>query len=102
MYPPAGHCGFLKRHGIIKTMDLNIIFRQSAFKHGVSEADIRRAFKNPEYDAVFEEGDPAKNLLIGFDSNANPLEILYNVIDEHTVQVFHAMKCRTALIALLT
>jgi hypothetical protein len=69
--------------------------------NGVSEADIRRAFKIPEYDVVLEEGDPSKNLLIGFDCNANPLEILYNVIDENTVQVFHAMKCRTALIPLL-
>jgi hypothetical protein len=59
------------------------------------------SFRIPEYDAVFEEGDSAKNLLIGFDCNANPLEILYNVIDENTVQVFHAMKCRAALISLL-
>jgi hypothetical protein len=88
-------------YGIVKVVDINIIFRQSAFKHGVSEADIRQAFKIPEYDAVFEEGDPTKNLLIGFDCNANPLEILYNVIDENTVQVFHAMKCRSALIARL-
>jgi hypothetical protein len=88
-------------HGIVKGVDITIIFRQSAFKHGVSEADIRWVFKNPQYDAVFEDGDPAKNLLIGFDGNANPLEILYNVIDENTVQVFHAMKCRSALIALL-
>jgi hypothetical protein len=82
-------------------MDVTIIFRQPACKHGVGEADIRRAFKNPEYDAVLDEGDSAKNLLIGFDGNANPLEILYNVIDENTVQVFHAMKCRSALISLL-
>jgi hypothetical protein len=82
-------------------VDIKIIFRQPAFKHGVSEADIRMAFEIPEYDAVFEEGDPAKNLLIGFDRNANPLEILYNVVDENTVQVFHAMKCRPALIARL-
>jgi hypothetical protein len=54
---------------------------------------------------VFEEDDPSKNLLIGFDRHANPKaslpEILYNVIDEDTVQVFHAMKCRSALIPLL-
>ncbi|MDR1302949.1 MAG: hypothetical protein LBK43_10860 [Treponema sp.] len=67
----------------------------------MNEADIRQAFKIPEYDAVFEEGDPSKNLLIGFDCNANPLEILYNVIDENTVQVFHAMRCRAVLISLL-
>jgi hypothetical protein len=32
-------------------------------------------------------------LLIGFDRNANPLEIFYNVLDHDTIRVFHAMKC---------
>jgi hypothetical protein len=39
--------------------------------------------------------------LIGFDSNANLLEIMYNVIDEQTVRVFHAMKCTNEHRALL-
>jgi hypothetical protein len=30
------------------------------------------------------------------DRQLNPLEILYNEIDEYTVNVFHAMKCRKA------
>jgi len=64
----------------------------SAFKHKVTEANIRHAILNWRYDDVFED-DPDKHLLIGFDSNANLLEIMYNVIDEQTVRVFHAMKC---------
>jgi hypothetical protein len=72
----------------------------SAFKHGVSEADIRHAILNWKYDDIFE-GDTEKHLLIGFDHNANTLEIMYNVIDEQTVRVFHAMKCRGALLSLL-
>ncbi|MCL1813946.1 MAG: hypothetical protein FWG29_10570 [Treponema sp.] len=64
----------------------------SAFKHDVTEANIRHAILNWRYDDVVED-DPHKHLLIGFDHNANLLEIMYNVIDEQTVRVFHAMKC---------
>ena len=39
--------------------------------------------------------------LIGFDRNANPIEILYNVLDNDTVRIFHAMKCRNAFKYLL-
>ena len=78
---------------------VNIIieFNPSAFKHDVNEADIRHAFDTAEYDGWFNEGkgkDKDKYLLIGFDKNGNPLEILYNFIDETTINVFHAMKCR--------
>ena len=64
----------------------------SAFKHNISEADIRHSILNWRYDDIVED-DHGKHLLIGFDSNANLLEIMYNVIDEQTVHVFHAMKC---------
>jgi hypothetical protein len=33
-------------------------------------------------------------LLIGFDRKGNPLEILYNIIDNDTINVFHALRCR--------
>ena len=72
----------------------------SAFKHGVTEANIRHAILNWEYDDVFED-DPDKHLLIGFDSNINLLEIMYNVIDEQNLKVFHAMPCRDAFLPLL-
>ena len=63
----------------------------SAFKHGVTESDIRHAIRNRVYDDLFES-DPDKNLLIGYDGRANLLEIMYNVIDEQNVKVFHAMQ----------
>ena len=67
----------------------------SAFKHGVTEEDIRFAFDNKLFDhpVVHEE---EKNLLIGLRRQLNPLEILYNEIDDDTVDVFHAMECRKA------
>jgi len=80
--------------------DLEIRYSNSAFKHGVTEADILWAFKTIEYDAALEEYID-KHLLIGFDINANLIEIMYNVIDDNTILVFHAMKCRSAYIALL-
>jgi len=78
---------------------VNVIieFNPSAFKHNISEADIRRAFDTAIYDGWFNEGkgqDMDKYLLIGFDKKDNPLEILYNIIDDKTINVFHAMGCR--------
>lgn len=77
-------------------------FRQSAFKHGITEADIRHAFETMKYDAQFDEPDTENtHLLIGFDRNANLIEVLYNPIDANSVRVFHAMKCRNSFLALL-
>jgi hypothetical protein len=67
---------------------------------GQTEADIRHAILNWRYDDIVED-DPHKHLLIGFDRNANLLEIMYNVIDEQTVRVFHAMRCTNEHRALL-
>jgi hypothetical protein len=78
-------------------MDIAIEFNPSAFKHGVTEADIRWAFDTARYDGWFNKGkgrDKDKYLLIGFNRKGNPLEILYNIIDDNTVNVFHAMTCR--------
>ena len=78
-------------------MNIIIEFNPSAFKHGFSEADIRCAFDNAKYDGWFNEGkgkDKDRYLLIGFDRKGNPLEILYNLIDDKTINVFHAMRCR--------
>jgi len=80
-------------------------FNSSAFKHGISEADILWVFDNGTYDGLLERGEKPsddKYLLIGYDLNANPIEVIYNYIDEEdTVNVFHAMKCRNAYTHLL-
>ena len=83
----------------------DIIFRSSAFKHGVTEADIRRAFATARYDSLME-GDEVANgswrrLLIGFNTNGNLLEILYYELDDGTARVFHAMPCQKKYIRLL-
>ncbi|GHV85881.1 hypothetical protein AGMMS50230_14890 [Spirochaetia bacterium] len=81
-------------------MDIVIDFNPAAFKHGVSEADIRNAFINALYDDVLD-GANDKHLLLGCDCNGNILEILYNIIDEYSINVFHAMSCRSIFFHLL-
>ena len=81
-------------------MNVVIEFNRAAFKHGISETNIRHAIVNVLYDDVWDEADD-KHLLLGFDNNGNLLEIMYNVIDEQTVNVFHAMKCRSIYYPLL-
>jgi len=76
-------------------MEVVIKYVPSAFKHGVTAESIRHSILNWRYDDIVVD-DPGKHLLIGFDSNANLLEIMYNVIDEQTVRVFHAQACTNA------
>ena len=81
-------------------MDLVITFSRSAFKHGLSKDDIRRAFTLKLLDHPVE-GEEEKNLLVGFDTHGNLIELLYNVVDDDTVRVFHAMPCRNPFIAMI-
>jgi hypothetical protein len=87
-------------------MGLTIDFNPAAFDHGASEADIRKAFDTVVYDGFLDEPSDndarEKHLLIGFDCNANPLEILYNFITDYHVNVFHAMTCRSIYYHLLS
>ena len=65
-------------------MDIAIEFNPSAFKHGISEEDIRTAIERFVYNEIMED-DEEKHLLLGFDTHANLLEIIYNKIDEQTI-----------------
>jgi uncharacterized DUF497 family protein len=83
-------------------MDFEIEFNLAAFIHGISEHDIRFAIDTARFDACIETDETDnKFLIIGFDRNANLLEIMYNVIDENTINVFHAMKCRKRYLHLI-
>ena len=81
-------------------MEPDIVCRPSAFKHGVTEADIRWAFTTARYDLPVED-DEGKRLLIGFNTAGNPLEIMYNELDDGKAHVFHAMPCRNVFSFLL-
>jgi hypothetical protein len=74
-------------------MELEFIFRETAFKHGLGEEDIRSAFQTCRYMGQYG-GRENVFLLLGFDMKANPVEIIYNEIGENCVNVFHAMSCQ--------
>jgi uncharacterized DUF497 family protein len=81
-------------------MNIAIVCNPSAFKHGITESSIRQAVLNVVFDDIWDE-NADKHLLLGFDNNGNLLEIMYNVIDEKSINVFHAMKCRSSYCNLL-
>ena len=78
-------------------MGPEIVFIPSAFKHGFSEADIRWAMKTLIYEFLVNEYEDTY-AIIGFDTKGNPLEIMYNFIDNQTMEVFHAMRCRESFL----
>jgi hypothetical protein len=80
--------------GYSKPMELEFFFRDSAFKHGLDERDIRQAFETSCYMGQYGNRENVY-LLLGFDMKANQVEIMYNEIGENGVNVFHAMPCQS-------
>jgi hypothetical protein len=81
-------------------MDLIVEFNEAAFRHGISKEDILHALKTRIYAAAVE-GLTEKYAFLGFDCAGNPLEIMYNSIDDNTINVFHAMKARKSFLKML-
>jgi len=83
-------------------MDITIEYTESAFRHGISKENISHAVKTKVYDAPLV-AFTNKNVLIGFDTAGNPLEVMYNPDDDdvYTINVFHAMKARKSFLAKL-
>ena len=65
----------------------------SATKHGQSRDDILCALERSIYDETLEI-DPNKTLSIGYDGNAKLLEIIFHVLSDEHIVVFHSMPCR--------
>ena len=80
-------------------MEPEFIFRDTAFRHGFTEADIHHAFETCCYIDQYKNRENVY-LLLGFDMDANPVEILYNVFGENGVNVFHAMPCQKQFLRL--
>ncbi len=85
---------------MIVIMDIVVEFNEAAFRHGISKEDILFAYENRIFDAAVE-GLPEKYAIIGFDHAGNPLEIMYNPVDDNTINIFHAMKARKSFIKML-
>ena len=63
---------------------------------------LREVFFIPsKRDTMQMDDDADKYIVIGFDKSRKLLEILYNRIDNETINVFHAMKFRNVFLYLL-
>jgi hypothetical protein len=71
---------------------MNVVIRASAFKHGISAYAINICLLHIRAEIILDEV-PEKQLFVGFDHNANPLEII-GVMEGDTLVVIHAMKLR--------
>jgi hypothetical protein len=65
----------------------------SATRHGLSKEDVLDALERSIYDETLQT-DPNKTLSIGYDGKARLLEVIFHVISDKHIVVFHAMKCR--------
>ena len=81
-------------------MGPEIICIPSAFKHNITEADIRWAVRTHICDVLIDEYEN-KYAIIGYDTAGNLIEIMYNLINEQLIKVFHAMKCRNSFLSQL-
>ncbi|GBU29102.1 hypothetical protein R84B8_02666 [Treponema sp. R8-4-B8] len=81
-------------------MDVIVEFNEAAFRHGFSKEDILCALKTKIRAGLVGEL-PEKYAVIGFDRVGNPLEIMYNPVDDNTISVFHAMRARKSFIKML-
>jgi hypothetical protein len=76
-----------------------IVIKESAYKHDVSEYAINTCLLNCCRDIILIE-EPEKRLFVGFDHNGNPLEVI-GFIEEGSVVIIHAMKVRKQFYKLL-
>ena len=84
----------------INLVDVIVEFNEAAFRHNISKEDILNALETKIHAAAIEEF-PEKYLVIGFDRAGNPLELLYNPLDDDGIYVFHAMKLRNSTIEMV-
>ncbi|MHC6203894.1 hypothetical protein ACYULU_11960 [Breznakiellaceae bacterium SP9] len=71
---------------------MDLVIRDSAFKHGVSAYAINICLLHIRAEIILTES-PEKRLFMGFDHNANPLEII-GIVEDDTLIIIHAMKLR--------
>ena len=74
------------------------LFVKSAFKHGYTQDDIERAIETKIFEDILV-GEDDIYVVIGFDTIGNPIEVFYNIINDDTIKVFHAMALRDKIAA---
>jgi hypothetical protein len=78
---------------VIEGSTVNIEILSSATRHGQNKDDILYALERSIYDETLEN-DPNKTLSIGYDKNAKLIEVIFHVISDEHIVVFHSMPCR--------
>jgi len=77
---------------LIGESGVTIEILHSATKHGQSRDDIITALEQSIYDETLED-EPNKTLAVGYDSNAKLLEVIFHVVSDEHIVVFHSMPC---------
>ena len=81
---------------------MELKYRLSASKHGVTEDSIRHAVAQALFvDDDFQEAEPPKMLIVGPDEAGNLLEIVGQLDANDVLMVFHAMTVRTSILRLI-
>ena len=78
-------------------MGVIVEFHEAAFRHGISKEDIIHALNHKIQDAWISEL-PEKWAVIGHNRAGNPIEIIYNEIDDNSICVYHAMNARDSFV----
>lgn len=74
----------------------------SANKHGVSAEDALHASNHPVLEKYVDEDNPARQLILGFDTNGRVLELVLLVFDSGNELIVHAMPARKQYLKMIT
>ncbi|GIG30772.1 toxin [Cellulomonas marina] len=75
---------------------------RSALKHGVSAEDAIQAAQWPMWiEPISGDGEPLRELRLGFDTRARLLETVVLILGDHDALVIHAMPARKKYLDLL-
>ncbi len=81
---------------------MELTFRLSAFKHGVTGESIKHAVAHSLFiDDDFQGTEPPKVLIIGPDPAGNLLELVGQFSSDDTLVVFHAMAIRPSILKMI-
>ena len=77
-------------------------YRESAFRHQITEKAIEHAVKFALFaDEDFQGEEPPKVLYVGPDQAGNMLEVVGRFRDDGVLSVFHAMVARPSVLRLV-
>ena len=73
--------------------EVSVEILPSAMKHGHSRDDIISALKRSVYDETLKN-KPDETLSIGYDTNKKLLELIFHVISDEHIVVFHSTELK--------